>query len=191
MMSINEVAKVDESTWEILRLAGTMEDKRKHIFLRLLAETCNIKLAAEAAGYKTTAVINRLRKTDAAFEEAFQEAVEAAADMLEAEAVRRGKQGVIKKVWFKGEPVGEEIVYSDSLLAMLLKAAKPDKYAERSKQTVDVNAKVGIAVIPIAVKSLEDWERQSLAVHAEQDARDPPKPKADVIDAEFTEVKRG
>lgn len=182
-----ELAPISEDHWDVLRLAGTLDEKRKHIFLRVLAETANMKVASMAAGYKTTAAINKLRKTDAAFEEAFQEAAEAAGDMLEAEAVRRGKQGVKKNIYFKGEVVGEEIVYSDSLLQLLLKAAKPDKYADRSKQTIDQNVKVGVAVIPMTMKSLEDWERQSIAVHGRQDALEV---KTDVIDAEFEVVKR-
>lgn len=185
-MAETALTRIDESVWDVLRLAGTLDEKRKHIFLRVLAETANLKLAVDAAGFKTTAAVNRLRKTDADFDAAVIEAAEAASDMIEAEAVRRGVQGVKKAVYYKGEIIDYEIVYSDSLLQTLLKAAKPDKYTERKQTTVDINGKIGVAVIPMAAKSLEDWERQSIEAHDRQKLLTEEK----VVDAEYTEVKR-
>lgn len=182
-----EVTRVDESHWDVLRLAGTLDEKRKHIFLRVLAESANLKLAVEAAGFKTTAAVNRLRKQDADFDAAVIEAAEAAADMIESEAVRRAVQGVKKAVYYKGEIIDYEYVYSDSLLATLLKAAKPEKYAERQHKTVDLTGKIGVAVIPMAAKSLEDWERQAIEAHDRQKLLT--EPNAPVIEGQFTEVK--
>lgn len=185
---MSELVPIDQEHFDVLRLAGTLDEKRKHIVLRVIAETANLKLACAAAGYKNTGAINKLRKTDAAFEEAFQEACEAAGDMLESEAVRRAVEGVRKPVWFKGEIVGHEVVYSDSLLTTLLKASKPDKYADRQKQETNINVKVGVAVIPMATKR-EDWEARSAIVHDEQ--KKLYAPPEQVIDATFTEVKPG
>jgi hypothetical protein len=181
----SEVARIDEGHWDVLRLAGTLDEKRKHIFLRTLAETANLKVAAEAAGYRTTAAVNRLRKEDPSFDEAIAEAAYAAADMIEAEAVRRAVSGVKKAVYYKGEIIDHEFVYSDSLLALLLKAAKPDKYAERSQSKVDIGVKVGVAVIPLAAKSLTQWEKESIEVHERQKLLVEP-----VIEGEFTEVPK-
>jgi len=180
------LAVINQDHFDVLVLAGTLSEKRRHIFLRLLAETANIALAAEAAGYKNTAAVRKVARDDPAFAAALEAAAEAAGDMLEAEAVRRGKQGIKKDVWYKGEIVGEEFVYSDSLLAMLLKAAKPEKYAERSKVDSTTNIKVGIAVIPMAARSVEEWERQSIGVHENQVRLPPPEP---VIEGEFVPVK--
>lgn len=185
---MNDLEPIDQDHFDVLRLAGTLDEKRKHIFLRVMAETANLKVAAAAAGFKNTAAINRIRKTDAAFEAAFQEAAEAAADMIESEAVRRAVNGVRKNVWYKGEIVGEEIQYSDSLLAMLVKAAKPDKYAERQKNESTTNIRVGVAVIPMAARNIDDWERFSVAVHAGQ--KNLPEPGS-VIDSTFKEVQPG
>lgn len=181
------LAVIDQDHFDTLVLAGTLEEKRKHIFLRVLAETANIRIAAAAAGYKSTAAINRLKRTDEAFAAALAEAAEAAGDMLEAEAVRRGKEGVKKDVWFKGEIVGSEIVYSDSLLAMLIKAAKPEKYSDRIRQDTNVNVNVGIAVLPMMARSIADWEKSSIAVREQQRLLEGGKP----VDAEFSEVKEG
>jgi len=181
------LAVISQDHFDTLTLAGTLDEKRKHIFLRILAETANIRIAALAAGYKSTAAINKLKRTDEAFAAALVEAADAAADMLEAEAVRRAKEGVKKDVWFKGEIVGQEIVYSDSLLALLLKASKPEKYSERTRQDTNVNVNVGIAVLPMASRSIADWEASSVAVREQQRLLTGEKP----IDAEYTEVKEG
>lgn len=188
-MPQNLVPFVDEEKWDVLRLAGTLDEKRKHIFLRVLAETANLKLAATAAGFKTTGAINRLRKDDPQFDEAVLAASEAAADMIESEAVRRAMQGVKKGVYYKGERVDDEIVYSDSLLQTLLKAAKPEKYAERSQKNVDINAKIGVAVIPAVMQSPSDWERQSQIVHDQQKLLTEPD-QPEVIDVTPTTVRR-
>jgi effector-binding domain-containing protein len=184
-MAENALVRIDESHWDVLRLAGTLDEKRKHIFLRVLAETANLKIAAEAAGYRTTAAVNRLRKEDPSFDAAVIEAAEAAADIIESEATRRAVQGIKKAIYYKGEIIDYELVYSDSLLQLLLKAAKPDKYADRSQQKVDVTGKIGVAVIPMAAKSLAAWERESELVHQNQKHLTEP-----VIEGEFTEVAK-
>lgn len=184
------LAAINQDHFDTLLLAGTLDEKRKHIFLRVLAETANIRVAAAAAGYSSTAAINRLRSSDPVFAEAMVEAAEAAGDMLEAEAVRRAKTGYKKTVWFKGEPVGTEIQFSDSLLALLLKAAKPDKYADRSKSENKVNLTgiVGIAVVPMMSRSVGDWEKSSIAVRDGQ--RTLGSGGGDkIVDAEYTEAK--
>jgi hypothetical protein len=183
-MTDDALALIDQDHFNTLVLAGTLDEKRKHIFLRVLAETANLKLAANAAGYKNTAAINKARRSDEAFDAAVVEAAEAAADMLEAEAVRRATQGVKRNVYFKGEIIDEEVIYSDSLLALLLKAAKPEKYSERVRQETNVNLRVGIAVLPSTSKSLEHWERESVAVRTAQKLL----PGNEALDAEFKEV---
>lgn len=180
-------AVIDQEHWDLLRLAGTLDEKRKHIFLRVLAETGSSKLACQSAGYRNMAAINRALKNDAAFAEAYDEAVAAAGEFIEAEAVRRGMQGVKKAVYYKGNIVGYETVYSDSILALLLKASKPDKYADRSKQEASLNVRIGIAVVPGTVKNAKDWEAQSALVHAKQAALNGPK----VIEGSFQEVPAG
>lgn len=178
---------IDQDSWDLLRLAGTLDEKRKHIFLRVLAETANAKLACQSAGYRNMAAINRAIKNDPGFAEAYDEAMAAAGEFVEAEAVRRAMHGTKKAVYYKGDIVGWEIQYSDSLLALLLKAAKPDKYADRSKQEASLNVRIGIAVIPGTVKNAKDWEAQSALVHANQRALNPPK----TIEGEFQEVPAG
>lgn len=61
-----------------------------------------------------------------------------AADRLEQEAIRRAVDGTNKPVFFQGEIVGFEKEYSDTLLVLLLKAHKPDKYRERSDVRINL-----------------------------------------------------
>jgi hypothetical protein len=74
-------------------------------------------------------------KTDPLYVEAFAEAQQMAIHALEEEAVRRAREGVTRAVYYKGEKVGEEQEYSDTLLIFLLKVLKPETYRERFEHT--------------------------------------------------------
>jgi AcrR family transcriptional regulator len=63
-------------------------DKRKELFLSHFAATCNAKASARAAGVANTTVYQH-RKSDAAFREAWNEALDQGYARLEAELVRR------------------------------------------------------------------------------------------------------
>lgn len=69
---------------------------------------------------------------DPDFAEQVQEAKERAVDRLESEARRRAVEGVTRHVYYKGEVVGEQTDYSDSLLMFLLKANRPDKFGDKT-----------------------------------------------------------
>jgi hypothetical protein len=62
------------------------DDKRKQAFLDVFAATCNVALAAEAAGVSADSVYDHLRR-DAVFEAAFEEALRLGYKLLEAETV--------------------------------------------------------------------------------------------------------
>ena len=63
--------------------------------------------------------------------EAYHDARNAIADSLEAEAIRRARDGYERPIFQNGVEVGRETVYSDSLLTTLLKGFKPDRYREK------------------------------------------------------------
>ena len=105
-------------------------------FLAQLRLTGVVTQACDAAQIARHAVYDR-RQNDPDFAKAWDEAREMAADRLEQEAVRRAVDGINKPVFYQGEIVGFEKEYSDTLLVLLLKAAKPDKYRERSDIRVD------------------------------------------------------
>ena len=62
-------------------------------------------------------------------------------ECLEQEAKRRAF-GVEKDVWYKGERVGTEIEFSDSLLQFLLKAKDPKYRESRNVVTAEINSTV-------------------------------------------------
>ena len=107
-----------------MRVAPAWRD----VFLERLKATGNITLAARGAGvtrqdaYRTH---NRNKKFRRLWEEAFDEAV----DLLDGEARRRAT-GIKRDVWYAGEVVGTENVYSDTLLMFLLRAHRPRLYRD-------------------------------------------------------------
>lgn len=66
--------------------------------------------------------------SDPAFRHEFELARETAHDALEAEAFRRGVEGWDEPVFYQGERVGEIRRYSDRMLELLLRGARPAKY---------------------------------------------------------------
>jgi hypothetical protein len=82
--------------------------------------------------------VYELRKTDAVFAGAWEEAEETAADRLEEEARRRAVEGVQEPLVSAGKIVrdddGQPIAirrYSDTLLIALLKAHRPEKFRDQ------------------------------------------------------------
>ena len=103
-------------------------------FLDMLEETGLINTAAAAV--RTTArKIATLREQSVEFDEAVERALQLSHDKLEAEARRRAVDGIEKGVYYQGTLVDTERQYSDSLLTTLLKAKRPDEFAERKQIT--------------------------------------------------------
>ena len=95
----------------------------------------NVTEAARAAKIDRTVVYDE-RKRDTQFAQAWDDAMDMAADELEIEARRRAVTGVEEPVFGSlggntgsGE-IGTIRKYSDTLLIFLLKGARPSKYRE-------------------------------------------------------------
>lgn len=76
------------------------------------------------------------RTRDENFARAWDEALEEACDLLEAEARRRGVEGIDKPVYHEGVKVDTIKQYSDTLLIFLLKGARPHKYRDNHRHEV-------------------------------------------------------
>ena len=91
--------------------------------------------------------VDMMRQTDAGFALSFQDALDEAADMLEAEAWRRALEGVAEPVVKSGKPVidpntGQTMMvrrYSDALLMLLLRGSRPGKFAARAPAAARVD----------------------------------------------------
>lgn len=105
------------------------EERWQGIFLAKLAESGNVSRAAKRAGI-SRARVYQLREESAAFAQAWDKAREIAVGLLEDEAWRRAREGVLEPVFQKGQQVGVVRKYSDTLLIFLLKAHKPAMYRE-------------------------------------------------------------
>jgi hypothetical protein len=96
-----------------------------------------VSKAARDAGVGRSTV-HAWRDADTAFRAAWDEAQEVYRDALEAEAHRRGVDGVQRPIYQRGQKVGEETIYSDTLLVQKLKAERPAKYRDNVAIGADV-----------------------------------------------------
>jgi len=135
-------------------------------FIRQMAMCGRAHKAAQNLGYKNAGPFIRWKKVLPKFSEAWDEAEKLYIHILEEEAHRRAVDGVKKDVYFKGEVVGTEMVYSDGLLQTLLKANDPGKYGAKEEGGRGNN--IGIVILPMAMNSLEDWEKHAIAMHRDQ-----------------------
>lgn len=137
--------------------------RKMRIFVRTLAATGIISRAAARAGW-TTSYAYKLRKDDAEFAAAWDNALEYSTDSVEMEARRRAVEGTMKPVYQQGKLVGHVREYSDSLLTTLLKAKRPNEFRENVK--AEVEHKGGVLVVP-GVASDDAWEKAAAANQAE------------------------
>lgn len=104
--------------------------KKRAAFIEVLRAAANVTAAAKAIGMSREAVY-KLRHRDAAWADAWDNAIEEAVDTLEQEARRRAFHGVEEPVHYQGARVDTVLRYSDTLMIFLLKAHRPEKYRER------------------------------------------------------------
>jgi hypothetical protein len=112
--------------------------KKRDAFLTALRAHGNVSEACAAAQFGRTAAY-AWRGDDPDFAAAWDEALDEAADTMEREAWRRAVEGTEKPVFGSlggkkgtGE-VGRIREYSDTLLIFMLKAARPEKFRERTE----------------------------------------------------------
>jgi hypothetical protein len=104
-------------------------------FIEALCRYGVVQYACDAVGiHRSTAY--ELRKDDEAFQRAWDEACQVAADALEQEAWRRAVEGVDEPVFQGGERVGSVRRYSDTLLMFLLRARRPETFRETHRHEV-------------------------------------------------------
>lgn len=133
--SLNGPALPEKEREEALAKAAAKRRERRprwwKPFLAVFEQTGNITAASKAASVSRSAVY-AARKNIEEFRLLFEDAEEVAADRLEAEALRRGVEGWEESVFYHGEEVGAIRKYDSQLLLALLKAARPDKFKDRT-----------------------------------------------------------
>jgi hypothetical protein len=109
----------------------------KMVFCRAYAQRGIIREGTTASGVSRRTYL-RWRKDDESFNEACMEAKQMAVDVIEEEAHRRAIDGFDRPVIYQGEITDTYKDYSDSLLTMLMKGNKPEKYKERTEHSGSV-----------------------------------------------------
>lgn len=135
-------------------LAITFTEEKQQEFLRIYAATGLLNKAAAAVGHPPQTIHYR-RKMNPEFDAAVHQAKQDFCETIEAEIVRRGRVGVDKPVFQKGQQVGVVREYSDMLLLALAKRHIPEY---RDKHTVDVNHTGGVLVVPGIARDSYAWE---------------------------------
>jgi hypothetical protein len=104
-------------------------DARKRAYLIDYALCGGVMHACRTAGVSRQSAFI-WRNEDEQFQVAEENAFRMYTERLEREALRRAVEGIEHGVWYKGDLVGQERTFSDSLLAALLKANLPEKYGD-------------------------------------------------------------
>ena len=115
------------------RVQNRQKMKKKR-FLEKYIDIGDITLTAKVTGIDRSTHYKWL-EDDPEYQLSFTEADKQAADILETEAYRRAVKGVNKPIYYKGKRCGYVREYSDTLLIVLLKARRPEKYRERHEIT--------------------------------------------------------
>lgn len=165
---VSELELVD---WELdgLTVAERMSLEKRRLFLRTFAVRGIVLDGCKAAGISRTGV-ERWRESSEWFDTMYSIAIEEAADRIEAEAYRRAVEGYDEPVIYQGmtttvlDPVTMQEKqltvrkYSDSLMAMMLRGARPEKYRENYK-VEHSGAAGGVLVIPAPIDPVS-WAKQ-------------------------------
>lgn len=94
-------------------------EARKARFIEALSATLNISASARAVGMSTVSA-RALRKRDAAFDAAWDEALLVAYEELELATIRRATRGTVKPILHNGAKVGSQRDFSEKLVAQLM-----------------------------------------------------------------------
>lgn len=154
------VSELELVEWELDGLSAQerLSLERRRLFLRAFASRGIVLDGCKAAGVSRVTV-HHWRDTSEWFSALYDAALEEAADRIESEAIRRAVDGYDEPVIYQGMPTtivdaetGEQRQltvrkYSDTLMALVLKGARPDKYRENHKVELE-GGSGGVLIVP-------------------------------------------
>ena len=130
---------------DIKKLCKGITSPVKIALITALAQLGSVTRACQVVDISTVSVWNWKREDDN-FRDAFNRAMEMAADLMDDELMRRACEGVLRPIFQGGKLVGSVRERSDTLLIFGLKGAKPEKYADRQKvEVTDVTERLRAA----------------------------------------------
>jgi hypothetical protein len=103
--------------------------KKRKAFIEVLSKGGSVTKGAEAIRVSRQALYLTKSKNKE-FSAEWDSAIESGTDLLEDEAIRRGRQGTLKPVYYQGKRCGLVREYSDTLLIFTLKARRPEKFRD-------------------------------------------------------------
>jgi len=109
---------------------ATITAAQRERFLKELAESRNVTVAARAVGIARRAALE-LRAADEDFALAWADAEEEATDLLEHAVRQRAMKGVEEPVYYHGQVVGHVRRFSEELMLLFLRAERPEKFGQR------------------------------------------------------------
>jgi hypothetical protein len=101
----------------------------KAVFLEALRNTPVVRVACHKASVDRATAYNHKAK-DAAFSDAWEEAIQDALDLCELEVHRRAAQGIEKPIYYQGVRIDTLKEYSDNLLMFFLKGYRPERFRD-------------------------------------------------------------
>lgn len=128
-------------------------------FFQHLGRTGSVTLAAARAGLRRSTLYH-LRKHHEGFAERWREALDMGVERLQDDAMRRAIEGVDKPVWRAGKQVGSVRHFDPRMVQFLLRAHKPDVYAERAAKVTPYEDQTFAQRLAAAEKRAEAY-RQS------------------------------
>jgi hypothetical protein len=152
-----------------------MTPGQKTAYLELLINGASQHMAVKRLGIKRLLVV-RETAMDEQFCADLNLALQARVDAIEELAIHFATRGTTEEVYHQGLVVGEKRNYgAHALLQFLLKGNKPERYKERSEQTLNVQRNEP----PPAVRNDSDAQRLLARMRTELQP---------AIDAQFTEL---
>lgn len=136
-------------------------------FLAALSRNGNVTKSAELVG-KDRSFVYHWRDAHPEFAAQWDAALQESYDRLEHEAGRRAQWGTNKPVFYKGEIVGFEQEFSDTLMLATLKAKRPDEFGD--KLTIRLSPDDAALLKKINQKPDEAWSQFMAMVRAEIEA---------------------
>ena len=106
--------------------------EKEAAFLDALAESANVSRSCELSGIARSSVYE-WRDADPEFKAKWDVALDRGTDALEDEAVRRAKDGTLRPVFYQGQECGAIREFSDTLMIVMLKARRQEKFGDQSK----------------------------------------------------------
>lgn len=176
------------------------DEKRQERFLEALAETGSLIESARRASphseHGCVSTFKSFMRDDPTFAAKVQESLDAFRDSLIRAAVQRGRDGVDRPIFQKGELVGHERQYSDNLLLAELRKHFPSDYSEKHQHDhrVMIQPSGCWQISADDLAHLSQQERQQLAALMDRvrdgrgERRAIEHQSGDVVDADFEEV---